>query len=126
MSERGPCPHDGFETYAEINRLSDAEGGPVTGYSAGIKIRCAGCGTPLVARGGVRGVSPDQPTISFLGDEFRVPVELASEVITALVLGSVQPGEAWWPPDQPVFPEPAARTAPAAVDSVHIALDLPE
>lgn len=69
------CSHARFGASVEVNRLSDDDGGPVTGYSADIRIRCAECGLPFEFIGLPAGLSPSQPTSSFAGDELRVPIK---------------------------------------------------
>ena len=77
-----PCVHPEFETRARIVRLTDTEGGPVTGYKADIQICCAKCQLPFRFIGLSAGSSPSYPTISLLGDELRAPIEPAADAPT--------------------------------------------
>lgn len=60
---------------AEVSRLTNVEGGPVTGYSADIRVRCAQCDLPFRWMGLPGGLSRDQPATSLAGDELRAPIE---------------------------------------------------
>lgn len=41
------CQHENFECSASIGRLSRDGGGPITGYTADIKVKCLDCGLPF-------------------------------------------------------------------------------
>jgi hypothetical protein len=71
------CPHEEFNTLARIGRLSDVEGGPITGYTANIKIECALCGLPFRFRGLAAGSHFAEPRVSADGTELRAPLEPA-------------------------------------------------
>jgi len=58
------CPHEDFAAVVEVNRLTKVEGGPVTGYSAEITVRCADCDEPFRWIGCPAGLSPRQPMVS--------------------------------------------------------------
>lgn len=87
------CDHPTFQARTAVMRLTSVEGGPVTGYSADIRIRCSKCGLPFRFKGLPTGSSPDQPMASFLGDELRAPIEPAPDA------------DAW---EEPTKPAPAA------------------
>lgn len=74
------CPHMSFQTHARIGRLSDTEGGPVTGYTADIKIECVDCGLPFRFRGLAAGSHYAEPRVSVDGTELRAPLEPAYTV----------------------------------------------
>ncbi len=72
------CEHNQFETKVDVNRLSEKEGGAVTGYSADIQIRCAECKTPFAFKGLSAGSMIDVPTVSAVyAEELRAPIEPA-------------------------------------------------
>lgn len=73
-SSRPQCEHPDFEAWVEVNRLTDTEGGPVTGYSADIKVNCKACRLPFRWVGLPAGLSPGQPMVSVDGLELRVPL----------------------------------------------------
>lgn len=68
------CEHFNFESHARIGRLTDDEGGPVTGYSADIRIKCSDCGHPFTWVGVPFGYSPAQPMVSVDGQQLRAPI----------------------------------------------------
>lgn len=47
MSKQTECAHMRFRSQANVFRLSEIEGGPITGYTAEIKIACDDCGLPF-------------------------------------------------------------------------------
>ncbi len=69
------CEHMRFAASVEASRLTEVDDGPVTGYSADIKVQCADCGLPFRFIGLPGGLEPDQPTTSLAGDELRAPLE---------------------------------------------------
>lgn len=38
------CQHMNFKADVNVGRLSHEDGGPITGYTADVKINCADCG----------------------------------------------------------------------------------
>src|SRR5215469_13774835 len=71
-----PCGHMKCAASVTVNRLTDVDDGPVTGYSADIRIQCANCGLRfLLGAAWPGGLSPGHPTTSLAGDEFRAPLE---------------------------------------------------
>lgn len=69
-----PCDHQTFECVTTVNRLVSKDGGPVTHYSADIKIRCLDCNTLFEFVGLPWGTSPYRPTVSMDGFELRAPI----------------------------------------------------
>lgn len=70
-----PCPHEKFGVETTVNRLSDVDGGPITSFSANIKIICMTCGEQFVWIGPMPvGVDPRRPAISVDGTELRAPI----------------------------------------------------
>lgn len=41
------CAHENFKCHCGVGRLSAEEGGPITHYTAEIRIECAECGEPF-------------------------------------------------------------------------------
>jgi hypothetical protein len=73
-----PCPHEDFDVYAAINRLTSVEGGPVTGYSANIRVECRNCKEPFRWIGLPAGIDPRRPACSVDETELRAPIRPAS------------------------------------------------
>ncbi|WDI31569.1 hypothetical protein PUV54_16580 [Hyphococcus flavus] len=71
------CEHKNFHCAAHIGRLSDEEGGPITGYVADLKIECADCGLPFRFVGLNAGNHHSEPRVSIDGIELRAPIEPA-------------------------------------------------
>ncbi len=77
MTDR-QCEHQAFRCAANIGRLTREEGGPVTGFSAEIKIECAECGVAFRFIGLQAGNSHREPRVSIDGTELRAPIKPAS------------------------------------------------
>jgi hypothetical protein len=73
-----PCPHEGFDAVVEVNRLTSEPDGPVTAYSADIRIGCAQCGEPFRWTGVQAGLMPDRPMVSVDETQLRAPIRPAS------------------------------------------------
>ena len=75
MSERfSICRHESFSVKARVGRLTDTDGGPVTGYTADIKVECDECHLPFHWVGVPLGLSPNRPMVSADGLELRAPI----------------------------------------------------
>lgn len=75
------CKHLNFETQTRVARLTDGDDGPVTGYSAEIRIRCVDCQHPFEFIGVPGGYSPGQPMVNFDGTELRAPIRPSSDPV---------------------------------------------
>lgn len=72
------CPHDDFEATVEVNRLVGTDGGPVTAYSADIRVCCANCREPFRWIGAPAGLLPTQPCVGVDETELHAPLRPAS------------------------------------------------
>lgn len=81
------CQHMDFRASVGVTRLSEVEGGPVTGFSADVAIRCAHCDLAFRFLGVKFGASPHEPRVSADALELRAPLEPA---ITPEILGRPQ------------------------------------
>ncbi len=72
------CQHGDFITITNIFRTSRAKGGPITGYTAEINIRCSECGQEFRWIGLDIGSSPYEPMTSFGGTVLRAPITPAT------------------------------------------------
>jgi hypothetical protein len=79
------CEHQAFGARVEVSRLSDYDDGPVTHYSADIRIQCVECSLPFEFIGLPAGLSPSVPTTSFCGDELRAPIKPMDPEVAALL-----------------------------------------
>lgn len=68
------CEHKEFEAECDVNRLTEKEGGKVSGYVADIRIRCAECGARMQFVGVAQGLSYQRPMASADGLELRAPL----------------------------------------------------
>lgn len=68
------CEHLEFEAHSRVARLSETDGGPITGYSVEIKIVCHQCKLPFKFIGLPGGSSPAHPTVSIDGIAARMPI----------------------------------------------------
>ncbi len=75
MDNQKNCEHMNFKTTCKVIRLTDVEGGPVTGYTAEIRIFCADCRMPFQFLGTDIGYSDQIPKTNFAGSELRIPIK---------------------------------------------------
>lgn len=68
------CEHENFIAEVDVNRLTKDDGGPVAGFSADVRIRCADCQEPFVFRGATVGLLPTKPCMSADALELHAPV----------------------------------------------------
>lgn len=68
------CQHQDFLVKANVARLTDTEGGAVTGFDASVKINCAECEMPFQWLGLDKGSSPFKPMTSADTFELRAPI----------------------------------------------------
>ena len=71
------CEHRDFKAHVSVGRLTKTDGGPVTGYTADVKITCAECGLPFRFLGIPAGSHYAEPRVSIDGTELRAPLEPA-------------------------------------------------
>ena len=64
-----------FSAQVNVGRLSENEGGHITGYAADIRIKCAECGLPFRFMGLECGNSRYEPKVSVDATELRAPIE---------------------------------------------------
>lgn len=77
MTDQTECQHVNFVSRASVGRLTDGEGGPVTGYSVDIRVHCSDCNLPFRWRGLAAGHHFAEPRVSADGLELRAPLEPA-------------------------------------------------
>lgn len=86
MTERVPgggamsaavCSHLNFKASVNVGRLSHDEGGPITGYTADVRVNCAECGLAFRFIGLAAGNHYAEPRVSMDGTELRAPIEPA-------------------------------------------------
>jgi hypothetical protein len=70
-----PCQHENFVAHCDVSRLSEEEGGPITGYSVTVGVQCTQCKKKFRFRGIPAGLDPDYPRVSMDGTELRAPME---------------------------------------------------
>jgi hypothetical protein len=63
------CPHKNFSANVNVNRLTKTEGGPVTGYTAEITVKCDQCGKPFQFLGLEPGLDTQGARVSLDGLE---------------------------------------------------------
>ena len=77
------CEHKEFRANCDIGRLSEGEGGPITGYTISVNVKCVECGLPFRFIGLNAGSSPIEPRVSVDGTELRAPLEPATHQVFA-------------------------------------------
>ena len=75
------CAHDKFQATVRVGRLSKVDGGPVTGYTAEVAVKCASCGLPFRFIGLAAGNHFGEPRVSIDGTELRAPIEPAEHQV---------------------------------------------
>jgi hypothetical protein len=80
-----PCDHPAFVASVNVTRLTATDDGPITGYSADIRIKCGRCGLPFRFLGAPGGLYPAHPTTSLIGDELRAPLAPIDPFVAALM-----------------------------------------
>lgn len=68
------CQHVNFKVNAKVTRLTDTDGGPVTGFTTDITVNCMDCNMPFQWVGPDQGSSPNRPMVSFDRTELRAPI----------------------------------------------------
>lgn len=71
------CEHLKFQSQVRVGRLTDVENGPVTGYTADVRIQCVDCGVQFRFMGLPYGFHYGEPRLSADGTELRAPIEPA-------------------------------------------------
>lgn len=69
------CKHENFRAQVDVNRLSKTEGGPITHYSADVRIKCAQCGTPFEFMGLPVGLNAYGVAVDLEGTELRAAIK---------------------------------------------------
>lgn len=72
------CRHEHFAANVAVQRLMQEDNGPVTGFSADVRIQCAQCGLPFRFIGMEAGDHYAEPRVSVDGTELRAPIEPAT------------------------------------------------
>lgn len=68
------CPHENYACVVTVGRLSEVDGGPITNYSAEVKVTCAECGEPFRFIGTPAGISSDFPTVDVAETTLFAPI----------------------------------------------------
>lgn len=68
------CEHENFVCHADIARLSQVEGGPITHYCVDVTIKCTECGERFEFVGVPMGLSFYHPTVNLDRTELRAPL----------------------------------------------------
>lgn len=126
MSEHvKPCEHLRFIGQVNVYRLSDVEGGPITGFTTGIEVKCADCGVPFRFKGAPFGSHPAEPRLRADGEELRAPIEPA---YVTKILGRPENGavaELPTPAPSPIYEAPRDLSVPIRVRGVGRVADEP-
>lgn len=77
MPGKTTCKHERFAASVDVSRLSETESGPITGYTADVRIKCAECGLRFRFVGIECGNSLFAPKVSVDATELRAPIEPA-------------------------------------------------
>lgn len=88
------CPHDTFQVSANVGRLTKGDGGPVTGYTADITVRCTQCNLPFRFIGLPAGTHHSEPRVNLDGTELRAPIEPATHQKFAAIASYTMPPRA--------------------------------
>lgn len=70
-----PCEHQDFHATVEVARITKTENGPVEGFMAEIRVRCANCDEAFRWIGPYQvGSVSNRPAVSADGYELRAPI----------------------------------------------------
>lgn len=96
VGEAGNCQHERFVARVDVGRLAEVEveGGPITGYSAEIQVKCDACGLAFRFIGVPAGNHYAEPRVSSDGLELRAPLEPATHHKFQTVASYVMPPRA--------------------------------
>ena len=72
-----PCEHFNFHVQANVMRLSEVIGGPITGYAVDLTVKCTDCGLPFRFKGLPFGSHRNEPRLSADAEELLAPIEPA-------------------------------------------------
>lgn len=95
MKDQKDCQHEQFEADVAVGRISEVEGGPITHYTADVKIKCIECGLPFEFIGMPAGMNRKFPTTNVDFTEAHLPIRPYSNSVATKL--SYQVG-----PDQPI------------------------
>lgn len=70
--KQAACPHESFMANVAVGRLQAGEGGPVTRFSADVRIECVDCGVQMKFVGLPMGVDLNGAAVSIDGKEARL------------------------------------------------------
>ena len=76
------CQHENFEALCDIGRLFAEVGGPITGYTIGVRVKCRDCALPFRFIGIAAGNHFAEPRVSIDGCELRAALEAADLSVT--------------------------------------------
>jgi hypothetical protein len=76
-AHQSDCKHLNFKASVDVGRLSHDPGGPITGYTADVRVNCADCGLAFRFVGIAAGNHYAEPRVSMDGTELRAPIEPA-------------------------------------------------
>jgi hypothetical protein len=68
------CKHEQFESFTKVARLTNEDGGEVTGFSLDLKVKCVQCNEFFEFIGVANGYSQNQPLASIDFTELRIPI----------------------------------------------------
>lgn len=94
MESKNECPHLRFETEVIVTRLTEVDGGPVTGYCADMRIRCAHCQEHFEFIGVPAGYSPEGPMASSDFLKLGIPIRPSTGRIADKITYQVRPNKA--------------------------------
>lgn len=77
MIDQEKCLHMNFYCHCNVGRLSEEEGGPVTGYHVDVTVKCSDCELLFRFIGLPAGNHYAEPHVSIDGTELRAPIEPA-------------------------------------------------
>lgn len=68
------CEHLNFRAQVNVHRMSDTEGGPITGYMSEVRVNCAECDLPFQFHGLEMGIDTHGARVSVDGLEARIAI----------------------------------------------------
>lgn len=72
--KNGTCEHLNFQALVQTHRLRETDDGPITAYSADVRISCSDCGRPFQFLGLPTGIDTQGSCVSVDGLEARLAI----------------------------------------------------
>lgn len=84
MNDPAKCEHENFDSFVDIARMPEVEGGPITRFSASVRIRCSDCNQYFRFIGLPAGLDLNGAAVSIDATEARLAIGPKGKVVSVL------------------------------------------